>query len=244
VRYEGPQFYDHAAVFQTSMQHRQRPDNPNDTLEKPIMLALLGPVRGAHLLDLGCGDAALGTALLAQGAASYLGLDGSRNMLERAQQTLAGTGGRVMHTDIRSWTYPPTTFDRVLSRLALHYIEDVDHVFQQVFQTLRPAGRFVFSVEHPVITSCDRAWQTGGARQEWMVDHYFDVGRRVTQWLGEQVIKYHRTVEDYFLGLQTAGFVVTRLRESRPEPQWFAQEATYHRRTRIPLFLFLAARKP
>jgi SAM-dependent methyltransferase len=244
VSYEGPQFYDKAAVFQTYMQHRQRPDNPNDTLEKPILLALLGSVSGAHLLDLGCGDAALGTTLLAQGAASYLGLDGSRNMVAQAQQTLAGSIGQVVYADLRSWTYPPATFDCVLSRLALHYIADVDDVFQQVFQTLRPTGRFVFSVEHPVITSCDRAWQGGGVRQAWIVDDYFDSSRRVTHWLGEQVVKYHRTVEEYFRGLQSAGFVVEQLRESRPERQWFVHEETYQRRTRIPLFLFLAARKP
>jgi SAM-dependent methyltransferase len=108
----------------------------------------------------------------------------------------------------------PPTFDGVLSRLALHYIADVDDVFQQVFQTLRPAGRFVFSVEHPVLTSSDRAWQAGGLRQEWIVDHYFDVGRWVTQWLGAPVVKYQRTVEAYVLGLQTAGFAVECLRES------------------------------
>jgi hypothetical protein len=38
----------------------------------------------------------------------------------------------------------------------------VDHVFQHVLQTLRPTGLFVFSVEHPVITSCGRAWQGVG----------------------------------------------------------------------------------
>ena len=244
MSYEGPQFYDNAAVFQSYMQHRQRSDNPNDTLEMPILLALLGPVSGAHLLDLGCGDAAIGKTLLVQGAASYLGLDGSRNMIDRAQQTLTGTGGKVLQANIRSWAYPADTFDLVLSRLALHYIADVAPVFQHVWQTLRPTGRFVFSVEHPVLTSCDRAWQGGGERQAWIVDDYFDVGQRVTHWLGAQVVKYHRTVEEYFLGLQTAGFVVERLRESRPEPQWFAQEKTYQRRTRIPLFLFLAARKP
>ena len=32
---EGPAFYDNEEVFQTYLQHRHRPDNPNDTLEKP-----------------------------------------------------------------------------------------------------------------------------------------------------------------------------------------------------------------
>ena len=241
---EGPQFYDNAAVFQTYMQHRRRPENPNDTLEKPIIMELLGNVRGARILDLGCGDATLGAALLDQGATAYLGLDGSQNMVEHATRHLAETVGQVLQADIRSWVYPRHAFDIVLARLVLHYIDDVNHVFQQIFQTLRTGGRFIFSVEHPVITSCDRAWTEGSARQAWIVDDYFSIGQRVTHWLGGQVIKYHRTVEAYFLSLQQAGFVVECLRESHPEHHRFTDEATYHRRKRIPLFLFLAARKP
>jgi hypothetical protein len=110
-------------------------------------------------------------------------------------------------------------------------------------QALVPDGRIVFSVEHPVITSCDRAWQGQGLRQDWIVDDYFTDGKRVTQWLGGKVVKYHRTVEDYYLALQRAGFVVESLRESRPQRAYFNSEETYQRRMRIPLFLFLAGRK-
>jgi len=66
----------------------------------------------------------------------------------------------------------------------------------------------------------------------------------MTPWLGGHVIKYHRTVEAYFGGLQNAGFVVESVRESQPQRQQFSQEETYRRRQRIPLFLFFAARKP
>ncbi len=239
----GPVFYDNDEVFQTYLHHRHRPENPNDTLEKPVLLELLGNVGGAHILDLGCGEASLAKELLDQGAASYLGLDGSRNMVERAKHNLAGTTGRVVQADIQAWQYPSSAFDRVISRLVFHYLQDVDFVFQQVFQALQPDGRFVFSAEHPVITSCNRAWQAGGARQDWIVDDYFEVGPRLTQWLGGQVVKYHRTVEDYFRGLQRAGFQVESVRESRPERKWFQREETYQRRKRIPLFLFFAARK-
>lgn len=241
--YEGSQFYDNETVFETYCQRRGRADNPNDTLEKPILLELLGSVEGKQVLDLGCGDAALGAELLAQGAASYLGLDGSYRMVDQAARHLADTTGQVEQADIRTWTYPANTFDQVIARLVLHYVEDVAPLFRQVFHTLRPGGLFVFSVEHPVITSCDRAYQGTQVRQEWIVDSYFDSGPRLTRWMGEQVVKYHRTVEDYFGGLQTAGFVVERLCESKPERHRFTDEQLYQRRNRIPLFLFLAARK-
>jgi hypothetical protein len=77
-----------------------------------------------------------------------------------------------------------------------------------------------------------------------VVDDYFASGARETAWLGGTVRKYHRTIEDYFRALQDAGFVVEQLRESRPRREHFADEQTYQRRKRIPLFLFLAGRKP
>ncbi len=60
----GPKFYDDASVFALYMASRQRIDNPNDTLERPIMLALIGDSNGQRFLDLGCGDAALGRMVL------------------------------------------------------------------------------------------------------------------------------------------------------------------------------------
>jgi len=154
---------------------------------------------------------------------------------------LAGSAGVVIQSNLESWDYPPGQFDVVVSRLVFHYLPDLSPVFARIHQTLKPGGRLVFSVEHPVITSCDRARPPGTIRQDWIVDNYFDTGPRETQWLGGQVVKYHRTIEDHFSALQNAGLRVEQLRESRPERANFASEATYERRKRIPLFLLMAA---
>jgi SAM-dependent methyltransferase len=240
----GRDFYDDDAVFATYLHHRQRQENPNDTLEQPIIRELLGKVADLSILDLGCGDARFGRELLDAGAAHYLGIDGSQNMITLAQQTLAGTSAQLIRHSIEDWSYPATAFDLVVARLVLHYIADLPSLFARVFDTLRPDGRVIFSVEHPVITSCDRAYPPGSMRQDWIVDTYFDTGVRVTTWLGGRVEKYHRTIEDYFLMLQGAGFRVEQLRESRPQRVHFQTEALYERRKRIPLFLFLMGRKP
>jgi SAM-dependent methyltransferase len=241
---EGPAFYDDEGVFATYATSRERPFNANDTLEKPVFDELVGGLAGRRILDLGCGDAGFGREALQAGCSSYLGLEGSERMVEQAQANLAGSAGRVILTPMESWKYPTQQFDLVTSRLALHYIEELDALCRNVFQTLIDGGRFIFSVEHPVITSCNRARPDGGLRQDWIVDDYFESGRRVTNWMGGEVVKYHRTVEEYFLGLQTAGFVVDALRESRPQRHLFPDEATYQRRQRIPLILFLLAVRP
>lgn len=240
----GPAFYDDEAVFATYQQRRQQPDNPNDLLEKPIIRALIGPIAGRTILDLGCGDASFGRELLSQGAAQYVGVEGSQKMIEAARHTLAHTRGQVVQHNIETWAYPATTFDLVVARLVFHYVAELPKLFAQLYHTLRPGGQCIFSVEHPVITSCDRGWPAGSPRQDWVVDHYFETGLRITSWMGGTVQKYHHTVEDYFTGLQQAGFYVEQLRESKPQRELFLDEATYERRQRIPLFLLMAGRKP
>jgi SAM-dependent methyltransferase len=241
----GPEFYDDEAVFATYMAGREtRIDGPNETLEKPVFDALTGDLANLRILDLGCGNAAFGLEALEQGCQSYFGIDGSYKMVKAAKQKLAGTIGKVVHATIESWDYPFHQFDLVTSRLALHYVQEIEPVFAKVYQALSEGGRFIFSIEHPVITSCDRARPTGGQRRDWIVDDYFETGPRLTHWIGGEVIKYHRTVEDYFAALRGAGFIVDALRESRPQRPRFTDEATYERRKRIPLMLFLSAYSP
>jgi len=244
MRHTGSQFFNDEAVFATYAAHRRRPDNANDTLERPIFMALVGAVRGLAILDLGCGDGGFGREALATGCASYLGLEGAQTMVDAAQQCLAETAGQVIHTTVEEWSYPPGAFDLVVSQMALHYVQELATLFTLVHRTLRPGGRLIFSVEHPVITSCSVARPTGeGKRSGWLVDDYFESGPRLVQWLGGEVVKIHRTVEDYFLTLQATGFTVETLREARPDPAHFTDPAEYERRKRIPLMLFLVGRK-
>jgi cyclopropane fatty-acyl-phospholipid synthase-like methyltransferase len=116
----GPEFYDDDRVFATYTAHRQREGNPNDALEKPIILELLGAATGPRVLDLGCGDGAFGRELLEAGCHSYVGLEASRNMLTAARERLSGTPAKVVRTAIEDWIYPAGAFDLVISRLALH----------------------------------------------------------------------------------------------------------------------------
>jgi len=116
-------------------------------------------------------------------------------------------------------------------------------LFSKIYTCLRPGGELVFSVEHPVITSHQLSMKEGGARQDWLVDRYFYTGKREFNWLGAPVLKYHRTVEDFFQALRTAGFEILDLRESKPQKERFQNHKLYERRMRVPLFLFFKARK-
>lgn len=235
--------FDKRQIFEAYQARRHSSLSPNESLEKPVFLELLGDVREKVVLDLGCGDAVFGLELLNVGCRSYLGLEASARMATLAEQHLQGTAGRVEQVKIEAWDYPPGRFDLVISRLALHYIADLDKTFTDVHRTLRAGGRFVFSVVHPVITSSDKSREGGGARQDWIVDNYFQTGPRRVYFKGESVEQQHRTIEEIYGALQGAGFEIEALRESRPRRELFADGALYERRKRIPLFLLLAGRK-
>lgn len=239
----GPDFYDEEDVFGRYMQGRQRPDNPNDTIEGPAFMQVLDHFQQKDILDLGCGDGRFGVELLAGGCRSYTGVEASTRMVNAARERLETAGGVVHHAAIEDWTYPKQTFDLVISRLALHYVNDIAHLFQLIHRALKPGGRFIFSVEHPVLTSHNGAATPSGVRYHWIVDDYFVTGVRDVTWMGSRVNKYHRTIEDYFTCLQQAQFAVERLLEPRPHPELFTDDQLYARRLRIPLFLLMAARR-
>ena len=164
-------------------------------------------------------------------------------MVRVAKKVLKDQPAEIVHSKIESWDYPANQFDIVISRLVLHYIEDIDAVFRKTYKVLNKNGRFVFSMVHPVITSCDKSRQPGSQRKDWIVDNYFSNGLRKVILGDNYVYQYHRTIEDLFIGLQQAGFQIESLRESKPLREYFENEDLFIRRSRIPLFLFFSAIK-
>lgn len=246
----GAFFYDRTDVFKNYMERRQQDTSANDTLEIPIISTLLPELQGKTLLDVGCGDAQIAIDLFKQGLKSYTGFDGSQNMVDLAKKSIESEAFNpdyqvcIEQGFIENWEYPSEeTFDVVLSRLAFHYIEAVEPVFKSIYQSMNQGGSFVFSVEHPVITSHQVSMKEGANRKDWAVDRYFESGKRTVSWLGGHVLKYHRTVEHYFQALKSVGFTIEDLRESEPRPELFTSKALLDKRRRVPLFLFFHARK-
>lgn len=237
----GSQYYDNPKFFNHYSIKRASKENPNDTIEKPIFIELMGDVSELNILDLGCGDGKFGIDLIKLGCKRYQGIEGSTNMYKSAVNNLSAfANANLIHSTIEDWNFPQKSYDLVVSRLVLHYIQDIDSLFEKIYHSLTDRGKFIFSVEHPVITS---TMQKNGKRTSWVVDNYFIPGMREQQWLGSTVYKYHRTIEDYFQALKSKGFKIELLKESLPKREHFENVETFERRLRIPLFLFFSATK-
>ena len=90
---------------------------------------------------------------------------------------------------------------------------------QNIGRWLKPGGAFAFSVEHPVFTaygSQDWYYDKSGDILHFPVDNYYLESHRKAVFLGEPVIKYHRTLTTYLDTLLRNGFRLLRMVEPQP----------------------------
>ena len=122
---------------------------PNTTkLAIPPVEKLLLPFlpQGAHILDLGCGTGQLAQYLKSKGY-QVTGIDLSEGMLNYARENAPDV--EFILTDARFFDLP-CTFDGVISTSDglnhLMSLEDLTHVFQNVYTSLLENGLFVFDL--------------------------------------------------------------------------------------------------
>lgn len=137
-------------------------------------------------------------------------------MLDRARSYEGFAVMTYECADISSIRLESAAYDLVYSSLTLHYLPDVQGVFTQVYQSLRPDGHLVFSCEHPIRTApSNAAWDEDSTGQPfWPLNNYYNEGQWSTTWLGvDRVQKYHRSMQTYVSTLLGSGFTLTAFKE-------------------------------
>jgi SAM-dependent methyltransferase len=211
--------------------------------EWPAIQAVLPPLAGRAVVDLGCGFGWFCRWARQQGAASVLGLDLSERMLDRARASTDDAAIAYLRADLNRPSLPEAAFDLAYSSLVLHYLEDLPALLAALHRALRPGGHFVFTAEHPVFTAPSRpGWvRDAEGRDTWPVDGYLREGPRVTEWLAPGVVKQHRSLGTLLTLLIQAGFTLRHVEEWGPtEAQVAAQPELAVERER-PAFLLVAA---
>ena len=113
---------------------------------------LLGDVSGLDVLEIGCGSAPCARWLAGQGARP-VGLDISRGMLDRGLAAMERGGPRVplVQAGAESLPFADASFDVACSAFgAVPFVADSALVMREVARVLRPGGRWVFAVNHPM----------------------------------------------------------------------------------------------
>lgn len=243
---EPQNIYDNPDFYKSYRELRIKDTGLNGALEVPALRAQLPALSGLAVLDLGCGFGDFARYARAMGAVSVTAVDISEKMLAEAKRLTADGGIIYIHRPIEDFEPERQSFDLVVSSLALHYIADYAAVAEGVFAALKPGGKFVFSVEHPVCTAYPVGWikDGEGCPLYWPVDAYHREGKRCTSWFIDGVVKFHRTVETYVDTLINTGFRIDHVGEPEPLPSFLKDRPALEEALRRPPFLLLAATKP
>lgn len=180
---------------------------------------LFPDLEGKTVLDLGCGYGWHCRYAAAMGAAKVLGIDNSERMIARALEEAPDERIHYQVCSLEEYDYPESAYDLVLSNLALHYVRDLEPVYQKVLRTLKPGGVFLFNIEHPVFTAGLRQdWvrDQEGKPLYWAIDNYFYPGPRETLFLGRRVPKEHHTLTQILNSLLQTGFRLEAVEEAVP----------------------------
>jgi SAM-dependent methyltransferase len=204
--------------------------------------ALLPDLEGLRVADLGCGYGWFCRWAHEHGARTVHGFDVSEKMLLRARELTKTNDVRYVCADLEELQLPPSTYDLVYSSLTFHYVDNLKRLFENVYESLAPAGALVFSIEHPIyMASLKPEWIEHSGRKAWPVDNYQQEGSRITDWLAPGVIKQHRTIGTIINGLIASGFSISHVEDWGPSDEQVDAQPELAQERERPMFLLVSA---
>jgi len=110
-----------------------------ERLEHDLIISMSGPLEGAKVLDVGCGDGILTDKLVELGA-DAVGVDTNPDMIAAAQ---AQRNGTYMVASATKLPFPDAFFDRVVAMTILCVAERHESILTEINRVLRPGGCLV-----------------------------------------------------------------------------------------------------
>lgn len=106
------------------------------------------PIKSA--LSVGCGEGGLERYAIAQGIAEVFdAIDIAEGAITNAK--IAAQNANIIHqinyrvSDLNQLVLNSNYYDSVFASMSLHHIENLEYVFEQISQSLRPGGYFIFN---------------------------------------------------------------------------------------------------
>lgn len=215
----------------------------NAHLERPTLQSMLPELMNSKVLDLGCGSGIYTQYLLEQGAAAVTCIDFSQAMIElviKRTRALDTTRQVVAYAQDLSKGLPKEqdeSVDLAISPLMVHYLEDLNVFFADVYRVLKAGGEFVFSTHHPFADfECSLSgnyFECEHIHQEWNT-----VGTPVP------VQFYRRSLMEITDALTRNGFVISQISEGIVDKKVKEMDSeTYEYLSKHPNFIFMKCKK-
>lgn len=214
--------YDDKIFYEKYSQMNRSKEGLSGAGEWETLKGMLPDFKGKRMLDLGCGYGWHSIYAMENGASSVVGIDISQNMLKVAKEKTHFSEVEYICGAIEDMDFKEESFDIVLSSLAFHYIKDYKELIEKINKVLKPNGILIFTVEHPVFTAYGtQDWYYDNNKEilHFPVDNYYYEGKRIANFLGEDVVKYHRTITTYLNTLLINNFNINQIIEPQPSEE-------------------------
>ncbi|MBV8456115.1 MAG: class I SAM-dependent methyltransferase [Acetobacteraceae bacterium] len=196
---------------------------------------------GGEALDVGCGEGRVSRELIALGY-KVTATDPVSELLEAAAE--AKSAHDYVVAEATKLPFEDGRFDLVVAYNVLMDIDDVPAALREVRRIMRPSGRVVISVVHPI---ADHGRFSDNETNAPFVLQGSYFGRQRFEGVEERNgLRMHfagwtQSLEAYGAALENASLAITSISEPLPD----VSEGRDHMRrwTRIPLFLWLKARR-
>lgn len=207
---------------------------------------ILPELKDKKILDLGCGYGWHCKYAIENGASEAIGIDISKKMLELAN--LKNKASNILYScmPMENIDFKNKDFDIVFSSLAIHYVKDFDFLVKKIYKILKENGTFIFSIEHPIFTAHglqDWIYDNKGNIMYFPIDNYYYEGERKTNFLGEAVTKYHRTLTTYLSILLSNNFKIKNVIEPVPSEKLLNEIPEMKDELRRPMMLIISVEK-
>ncbi|MDQ1532697.1 MAG: hypothetical protein QOF28_458 [Actinomycetota bacterium] len=220
-------------------------DGVDAEYEEQILPIVEGYLAGyGRVLDVGTGEGQVARRVARSGARSVIGLDPTVGQLRVAVER----GGGVSYGRAAAERLPVATgsIDAVVACLVFEHLPDHEVPLREVARVLRPGGRFVWCLNHPLLQTPGSGWIDDQILEEqyWRVGPYLDDDVSLEELEAGVVLPFvHRPLGRYVNTMIESGLVLTRMDEPAPPPGFLARAPEYEAAASIPRLLVLVAER-
>lgn len=227
---------------------REQLDRYRTDLTDAAVLAALGDVNGARVLDGGCGEGYMGR-LLAERGAQVTGIDTSAALINAAREHPEAQRHGISYVvaSLEAIPEPDSSFDAAVCNHVISDVADPAAALKELGRVLRPGGRLVLLMLHPCFYTAHAERDATGTIpvatyfSERDVDQTFKVAGIESP---DEVHMRFRPLEFYTRCITDAGFVITRLDEPHPSSDLLTSDEWWRNNFAKPLFMLISAQLP
>ena len=213
-------------------------------VEQIIPLVLEWTADHQRVLEVGTGEGQVARAIAAVHGAEVTGIDPTARQIDEAMRR--GGGVTYLRCGAEALPFDDADFDAVVCCLVFEHIDAVDEAIAEVGRVLRPGGRFVFCLNHPLLQTPGSGWIDDQILEEqyWRIGSYLEERATVEEVeKGVHIRFVHRPLSRYVNAMADNGLLLERMIEPAPPAGFVARAPEYTEVTTIPRLLVLVARR-